>query len=105
VSAVCGEAPMAEGRHYAEFAVVKKKHLDDICVGICSGDKVMVALFALCDMHQQQVKFGYDWGGSSTAEAADKDPARRVPQCCLSLACSCGAKRSTVMIIGPVDWR
>ena len=58
-----------------------------------SLSKVMVALFDLCDtcMHQQQVnqvKFGYDWGGSSTAEAADLDPARRVPACCHSLACS-----------------
>lgn len=31
-SVVCGEAPMAEGRHYAEFAVVKKT--DSIFVGV-----------------------------------------------------------------------
>ena len=69
-----------------------------------SGDGVMVALFALCDIHGQKVKFGYDWAGSSTAEAADLDPQRRVPACCHSLACSCGANRSAVMIIGSVDW-
>ena len=43
-------------------------------------DNVMKALFALCDMHYKHVKFGYDWGGSSTAEPADKDPNRLVPE-------------------------
>ena len=28
-----------------------------------SGDNVMKALEGLCDLHNQQVKFGYDWGG------------------------------------------
>ena len=67
-------------------------------------DNVMKALFALCDMHRTHVKFGYDWGGSSTAEPADKDPNRLVPECCLSLACSCGHDRSTIMVKGPVQW-
>jgi len=69
-----------------------------------SGDQVMVALFALCDLYPQQVMFGYDWGGSSTAEKADKDPERLVPECCHSLACSCGVYKSTFMIKGAVDW-
>ena len=68
-----------------------------------SGDKVMVALFALCDMNHTRVKFGYDWGGSSTAEPADKDPERLVRSCCHSLACSCD-HRSANWIKGPVDW-
>ena len=70
-----------------------------------SKDNVMKALFGLCARHQTRVKFGYDWGGSATTEPADKDPKRRVPECCLSLACSCGPDRaSTVMVEGPVDW-
>eukprot|EP01045_Picozoa_sp_COSAG04_P004159 COSAG04_NODE_176_length_21411_cov_10.599240_26_plen_399_part_01 len=68
-----------------------------------SQDNVMKALFALCDMYQAHVKFGYDWGGSVTAEPADKDPERLVPECCLSLGCAC-ATRATAMVKGPVDW-
>ena len=49
-----------------------------------AGDAVMVALFALCDMHQQQVKFGYAWvlytlkcpDGLSVAPLAVSSPAR-----------------------------
>eukprot|EP01045_Picozoa_sp_COSAG04_P032064 COSAG04_NODE_6158_length_1395_cov_2.679012_2_plen_369_part_01 len=67
-------------------------------------DNVMKALFGLCDMNYKHVKFGYDWAGSSTAEPADTDANRLVPECCLSLACSCGDHRSTVMIKGPVQW-
>ena len=63
---------------------------------------VMVRLFALCDK-SHGVKFGYDWGGSATAEAADADPNRRVRTCCYSLACSCEVKGH--WITGPVDWR
>ena len=72
----------------------------------------MVNLFKLCDKHTETgqaghreghtVKFGYDWGGSATAEAADKDPNRRVRTCCYSLACSCATKGH--WITGPVDW-
>ena len=65
------------------------------------GDKVMVGLFQMCDAFSQHVKFGYDWGGSHTAEPADKDPNRLVPECCLSLACSCGESKSMVMVKGP----
>eukprot|EP01045_Picozoa_sp_COSAG04_P021598 COSAG04_NODE_2341_length_4295_cov_5.618061_3_plen_810_part_00 len=67
-------------------------------------DNVMKALFALCDIHRTHVQFGYDWGGSVTAEPADRDPNRLVPECCLSLACSCGEYRSTAMVKGPVQW-
>ena len=42
------------------------------------GDKVMVGLFQMCDAFSQHVKFGYDWGGSVTAEAADKNEDRTV---------------------------
>ena len=63
---------------------------------------VMVRLFALCDK-SHGVKFGYDWGGSATAEPADADPNRRVRTCCYSLACSCEVKGH--WITGPVDWR
>jgi hypothetical protein len=67
-------------------------------------DHVMAALEGICEMHQLQVKFGYDWGGSSTAEPADRDPHRRVPECCLSLACTCDVYKSPVLVTGPVDW-
>lgn len=70
-----------------------------------ASDNVMRALEGLCEMYTLHVKFGYDWGGSSTAEPADKDPNRRVPECCHSLACSCGVYyKSRVMVTGPVDW-
>lgn len=69
-----------------------------------SRDKVMVALFALCEMYQVSVKFGYDWAGSATAEPADIDEDRLVPECCLSLGCACGANKSTVKVKGAVQW-
>ena len=69
-----------------------------------SGDNVMTALEGLCEMFQLQVKFGYDWGGSSTAELADRDPERSVPECCHCLACTCGVYKSAFMIICPVEW-
>jgi hypothetical protein len=42
------------------------------------GQPVMVELEQLCATSDWLV-FGYDWGGSSTAEAADADPTREVP--------------------------
>eukprot|EP01045_Picozoa_sp_COSAG04_P025673 COSAG04_NODE_3413_length_2834_cov_2.395978_1_plen_667_part_10 len=66
------------------------------------GDEVMVGLFAMCKVFTN-LKFGYDWGGSTTAEPADANPKRIVPDCCHSLSCTC-ADRSSVMIVGPVDW-
>jgi hypothetical protein len=66
------------------------------------GTEVMQALFWLCTRYNSALKFGYDWGGSSTAEAADSNPHRVVHDCCMSLACTCAAKGREV--IGPVDW-
>eukprot|EP01047_Picozoa_sp_COSAG01_P060496 COSAG01_NODE_7422_length_3214_cov_3.664526_1_plen_835_part_10 len=66
--------------------------------------EVMVGLFKLCEDLNDFVKFGYDWGGSSTAEPSDLNPERLVPACCESLACSCGGSRSSRMIKGPVKW-
>ena len=56
-----------------------------------SGDKVMVGLFLMCELYGDFVKFGYDWGGSDTAEGSDANPERVVPACCHSLACSVAA--------------
>jgi hypothetical protein len=67
------------------------------------GDNVMAALFALCEAHSDVLKFGYDWGGSSTAEPSDTDPGRVVPSCCHSLSCTCDV-RGSGLIRGPVDW-
>ena len=61
-----------------------------------SGDNVMKALEGLCDLHHQQVKFGYDWGGSSTAEPSDANSNRQVRSCCHSLACTCTLKGEVV---------
>ena len=69
-----------------------------------SQDEVMVALFSLCDMNHKHVKFGYDWAGSATAEPADINEERVVPDCCLSLGCACGALKSSVKIKGAVQW-
>ena len=66
------------------------------------GEPVMKELELLCKRFPW-LSFGYDWGGSSTAEPADSDPDRLVPDCCLSLACSC-TPRSVRMVKGPVDW-
>jgi hypothetical protein len=55
------------------------------------GDKVMVGLFLICDAFGEHIKFGYDWGGSVTAEPADKNPDRVVWDCCHSLACTVGS--------------
>lgn len=67
---------------------------------------VMVGLFKLCEKQSTRetrtVRFGYDWGGSATAEASDADPNRRVRTCCYSLACTCEEKGH--WITGPVDW-
>jgi hypothetical protein len=69
------------------------------------GSEVMVGLFALCSQYPDYIKFGYDWGGSSTAEYVDTDPRRRVRKCCLSLACSCPhGVRSSEYVTGPVIW-
>jgi hypothetical protein len=56
------------------------------------GDQVMVGLFQMCSAFGEHVKFGYDWGGSVTAEAADKNEDRTVYDCCHSLACTVGTK-------------
>ena len=73
------------------------------------GDKVMVGLFQMCDAFSEHVKFGYDWGGSVTAEAADKNEDRTVYDCCHSLACTVGTGPGQCAIRGrpirgPVDW-
>ena len=69
----------------------------------------MVGLFQMCDAFSQHVKFGYDWGGSVTAEAADKNEDRTVYDCCHSLACTVGTGPGQCAIRGrpirgPVDW-
>eukprot|EP01050_Picozoa_sp_SAG11_P009709 SAG11_NODE_931_length_6499_cov_28.824219_1_plen_1551_part_00 len=90
---------------------IEKHHKKERVSVLCSapeyainGDKIMIGLEIICEIYGEYVKFGYDWGGSSTAEGSDADPARVVPACCHSLACSCGAFRSLEMITGPVDW-
>eukprot|EP01046_Picozoa_sp_COSAG06_P031396 COSAG06_NODE_3053_length_5914_cov_126.204643_2_plen_1719_part_00 len=75
-----------------------------------SRDQVMVGLFQVCDAFSEHVKFGYDWGGSVTAEAADKNEDRTVYDCCHSLACTVGPGPGQCAvrgrpIRGPVDWR
>lgn len=69
-----------------------------------NGETVMKDLEQLCTKLPWLI-FGYDWGGSSTAEPADSDPDRVVPACCLSRNCTCGNERSATMVTGPVDWR
>ena len=69
----------------------------------------MVGLFQMCDAFGEHVKFGYDWGGSVTAEAADKSEDRTVYDCCHSLACTVGTGPGQCAvrgrpIRGPVDW-
>jgi hypothetical protein len=61
------------------------------------GDKVMVGLFSMCRLFSDHTKFGYDWGGSVTAEPADKNPDRIVYSCCHSLSCTCPVKGSRVL--------
>jgi hypothetical protein len=61
------------------------------------GDKVMVGLFAMCESFSEHTKFGYDWGGSVTAEAADTNPDRVVYSCCHSLSCTCLAQGTRVL--------
>ena len=56
----------------------------------------MVGLFAMCRLFSDYTKFGYDWGGSVTAEPADKNPDRIVYTCCHSLACTCPVKGARV---------
>lgn len=94
-----------EKKHMFPLRMGEKNHACILCstpeFGV-DGQEVMVELFGLCDQ-LSWLTFGYDWGGSSTAEPADKDPNRLVPDCCLSLACSC-ANRSSTMVKGPVDW-
>ena len=73
------------------------------------GDKVMVGLFLVCDGFNEHVKFGYDWGGSVTAEPSDKNPDRLVYDCCHSLACTIGTGAGQCRVRGkpvrgPVDW-
>jgi hypothetical protein len=73
------------------------------------GDKVMVGLFLICDAFGEHIKFGYDWGGSVTAEPADKNPDRVVWDCCHSLACTVGSGAGQCAVRGkplrgPVDW-
>eukprot|EP01046_Picozoa_sp_COSAG06_P026907 COSAG06_NODE_2343_length_7038_cov_74.415622_2_plen_397_part_00 len=73
------------------------------------GDEVMVGLFLICDAFGEHVKFGYDWGGSVTAEPADKNPDRVVWDCCHSLACTVGSGAGQCAVRGrplrgPVDW-
>ena len=70
----------------------------------------MVGLFQMCKAFSEHVKFGYDWGGSVTAEAADKNEGRTVYDCCHSLACTVGTGPGQCAvrgrpIRGPVDWR
>eukprot|EP01050_Picozoa_sp_SAG11_P000959 SAG11_NODE_37_length_21777_cov_4.523711_9_plen_443_part_00 len=67
-----------------------------------TGVAVMDGLFKLCESYTSNLKFGYDWGGSSTAEPSYKDKKRRVNDCCHSVACTCEVKGKVV--IGPVDW-
>jgi hypothetical protein len=75
-----------------------------------NGDKVMEGLFKMCSTFGEHVKFGYDWGGSTTAEPADMNPNRVVYDCCHSLSCTVGTGPGQcpvqgAPIKGPVDWR
>ena len=67
-----------------------------------SGFEVMTGLFDTCRRYPERVQFGYDWGGSSSADDSDSDPNRIVYACCRSVACTCRPKGA--MIIGKVDW-
>ena len=67
-----------------------------------SGFEVMNGLFDTCRWYPDRVSFGYDWGGSSSADRSDADPDRVVYSCCHSVACTC--KPKGVMIIGSVNW-
>ena len=96
-----------DSRYQDDIEMLQKDRVTVLCSApefSLSGDKVMVGLFLMCELYGDFVKFGYDWGGSDTAEGSDANPERVVPACCHSLACSCGELRSLEMIVGPVDW-
>ena len=63
----------------------------------------MTGLFAKSHEYPERVSFGYDWAGSSSADASDTNPDRIVYACCYSVACSCRPKG--LLLVGPVDWR
>ena len=83
-------------RHQPDIERFQKDRVTVLCSApefSLSGDKVMVGLFLMCELYGDFVKFGYDWGGSDTAEGSDSNPQRVVPACCHSLACACGELR------------